>query len=464
MAAVRSTHPQYDQHVDRWLLVRDVVNSNVTQYIKPVDTSDKTRNDRYKDDARLTNFTARTKNGLVGAMFRKDVEIDLPDSIAYLEDDATGDKLSLTKLSQEVSGETLQAGRYGLLTDFPASEDGLTVAEVTNMNLKARIYKYKAENIRNWQCTPINGQLTVTMITLEEAVDSIGEDGFTWEQSTQYRVLRLIQGTYMQQLFDEEDNLLHEYIPRGFDGAPWDHIPFVFVGAVDNNCKVDPSPLHDLASLNIGHLRNSADYEESVHITGQPTLVISTDMSNEEFRSANPNGFQIGARRGINLGPGGSANLLQATPNQLADVAMQRKEEQAVMIGARLVVPAGSSETAEATRIKHSGENSVLSILSKNVEDAINQSLLWASRFMGEEQSPDDIIFILNDQFFDVTLDPQMVMAQLQLFNNGIIATQDIRHTLRKTGTIQADRTDDDIDEDVSNIDPIGGGGFDGDN
>jgi len=458
MSAVKSTHPSYDKNVVRWQLVRDVINSDVKQYIKAIDPTDVLRSERYRDDARLTNFTARTKNGLVGAVFSKDIETDLPLTIEYLNVDATGNKLSIQSLAQEITGEVLQAGRYGLLVDFPASEDGLTAAEVENMNLRARINRYKAENIINWQNTIINGQHTLTLVVLEEHVSRIGFDGFTWESVAQFRVLRLVNGVYVQQLFDEESNLIHEYQPRDFSGTSWDFIPFVFVGADNNDSEIDPAPLYDLSELNIGHLRNSADYEESIHVTGQPTLIISTDMSAEQFADANPNGVLIGARRGHNLGAGGSAMLLQADPNQLADVAMQRKEEQAVMVGARLVMPAGTNETAEAARIKHSGENSVLSTITHNVNEGLLTCLDWVLKFMTNEEAGDDLVFLINDQFFDVTLDPQMIMAQLQLFNNGIIAAADIRDTLRKTGTIKADRTDDDIDVEVLDINPIDGG------
>lgn len=459
--SVSAHHPQYNEHVLRWELVRDVVNSNVKNYIKDIEASDRVRNERYKDDARFTNFTGRTKNGLVGAVFRKDIMLDLPTSIEYVIADVTGNNITLERLAQEVTGEVLQAGRYGLLVDYPASEDGLTAAEVANMNLRARVNKYKAESIINWQNTIINGQHMLTLVVLKEWVDSIAEDGFTWQTEIQYRVLRLIEGVYVQQIYNKEEKLVHEYTPRDFSGASWDVIPFVFVGSEDNDPEIDNAPLYDLAALNIGHLRNSADYEESVHVTGQPTLMLSTSMSVEEFKSSNPNGIQIGSRRGHNLGPGGNALMLQASPNQLADVAMQRKEEQAVMIGARLVMPAGTNETAEAARIKHSGENSVLAIITHNVNDAIFQCLTWIMKFMTNEEVGDNVIFEISDQFFDTTIDPQLLIAQLQLFNNGILAAADIRGSLRKAGVIEADRTDEDIDNEVLQVNPLAGN-FDG--
>jgi len=454
--SVTSKHPQYNNNVGRWTLVRDVINSDVKQYIKSVDSSDVERSERYRDDATFTNFTGRTKAGLVGAVFGKDIEIDLPGSIKYLEKDSTGNGLSLEKLAQEITGEVLQAGRYGLLVDFPASEDGLTAAEVTNLNLKARINKYKAESIINWQQSTVNGISQVILVVLLEHVDTVGEDGFTWVTEKQYRVLRLINNVYVQQMYNQDGDLIHEYIPRDFNGVSFEIIPFVFVGSEDNDSDVDIAPLYDLSQLNIGHLRNSADYEESVHVTGQPTLIMSTNMSAQEFKNANPGGVIIGARRGFNLGPGGSATMLQASPNQLADVAMKRKEEQAVMLGARLVMPAGQNETAEAARIKHSGENSVLSTITKNVNDALLTCIDYAMRFMSNKQVTQDVIFVMNTQFFDVTVDPQMIMAKLQLFNSGIIAAQDIRTSLRKTGELAADRTDDDINSDVEQMDPIG--------
>lgn len=454
MSGVSSQHPEFDANIFKWTLVRDVVNSDVVSYIKDIETGDVIRNERYKDDARLTNFTSRTRNGLVGAVFAKPIEIDLPTSIDYLVDDATGNRMGLEKLAQGTLGEVLQAGRYGLLTDFPASEDGLTASEQSNLNLKARIYRYKPESIINWQSNVISGAHTLTLVVLKELVAGLEDNGFTWTSTIQYRVLRLIDGVYVQQIYDHDEELVHEYTPRDFNGNRWTEIPFVFVGAEDNDAEVDPGPLYDLAELNIGHLRNSADYEESIHVSGQPTLMLTTSFSAESFKEANPDGIKMGSRRGYNLGESGSATMLQPNPNQLADVAMQRKEEQAVMIGARLVQPTGSNETAEAARIKHSGENSVLSTITNNVNDAINQCIRWTLTFM-DKNPEQEFTFVINKTFFDQAADAQVLIAQMQLFTNGIIASKDIRSSLRKTGLIAADRTDDDIDADIANTNPL---------
>lgn len=454
--SVSAQHPEYTDNLPKWKLVRDIVESkDIKSYVRDVDITDPARNNKYKEAAMLVNFTDRTRNGLVGAVFRRDPTIDLPSSIEYMEEDATGSGQTLAKLSKEITGEVLQAGRFGILVDYPASENGLTAAEVDDMNLAARMYKYPAESIINWQTQNVNGNNVLTMVVLKEIIQKVGEDGFTWEAQEQFRVLSLIEGVYTQSLFDEGQDLVNAYEPRNFDGSTWDHIPFVFIGSSDNDTKVDSAPLYDLAVLNVGHLNNSADFEESAHVMGQPTMVIATELSPEEFNSFNPNGFVFGSRHGHILGPNGSAMLLQAAPNQLVDQGMMRKEEQAVMLGARLITKAGINETAEAARIKHSGENSVLSNIADNVEDGIDRALVFVLEFMGSVNEFMDITFELNDQFFDSSLEPQSIMSTIQLLNNNIISKQDVRALLRKHNQIDPLRTDEDIDNDIGTENPL---------
>lgn len=456
---VNAAHPDFDKWHKTWQLVRDVVKSDAKKYIKDIDITDPDRCKKYRDDAQFTNFTSRTKAGLVGAVFRREPIISLPDEIQYLLTDATGHRMPLKKLAQECVGELLMAGRYGLLVDYPASDQNLSQAEIEQMNLKARIYTYCAESIINWQEKIINGCPVLSLVVLKEEYAELGEDGFEWIKKTQYRVLRLVDGVYIQQLYDGERlELVSQYTPTDANGNVWEYIPFVFIGSEDNDSDIDPVPLYDLAALNIGHLRNSADYEESIHIVGQPTLVITSELSMEQFAAANPNGVLIGSRKGINLGIGGSAQFLQANPNQLADTAMMRKEEQAVMVGARLIVKQLDRETATAAKMRHSGETSILETISNNVEQALEIACAYVAKFMSGAEYEDDesetgiegIDIELNNQFFDKDLDPNFILAQIQLLTNRIIAPSDVRQQLRAYGVINHERTDEEIDEEIT--------------
>jgi hypothetical protein len=493
---VKSTHPMYDEYAPRWVLTKNVVKSHVKEYIKDVeDVSSSTehmaplpehasqeekdryafhwnritregscRNQRYKDDAQFINFTARHKNFLVGAIFRKPIQTTLPPLIDYINVDITGSGISLQKLAQEVAGELMQTGRYGLLVDYPPAPDGLTLQEVEAFNLKARVSKYPAESIINWQTENLYGVERLTLVVLMEQASEIDpEDGFKWVGVTRYRVLRLVDGVYTQMTFNGDGEKTDEFTPKDKAGNTWNEIPFTFVGSEDNDADIDGSPLYDIAMVNIGHLRNSADFEESIHICGSPTLIISTEMSPQEFNVANPDGVKIGARRGHNLGANSSAMFLQPDPNQLVDVAMKRKEEQIVMMGVRPLVLGGTNETAEGVRLRLTGETCELTILSLNIQQALIQCAKWLNRFMNEAWESDDIIIKVNTDFVGLKLDAQEKQVLIQMYNNGVIAKKDLRLLLRENGDLPTlvERTDEAIDEDVANdvtnVDPLEG-------
>jgi len=450
---VNSTHPQYAHHSERWERVRSVIDSEVQKFIKTIDVNDSARDKQYRDDAILTNFTLRTRNALVGSVFRLPATVDLPRELEYLVPDATGDMLTLEQLAQTITSDVIEVGRAGFLVDYPTAVEGLTEAEVEELALSARIKPYKAETIINWSVKQIGSIAKVDMIVLLEASQELGEDGFTWEAAVQYRVLRLVEGVYTQIVMNDEDEIISAVQPRRNDGTTFDTIPFVFIGSENNDPQVDSAPLYDMSNINIGHYKNSADYEESVHITGQPTLFMSSAFSADDFAEANPNGVKIGARRGHNVGEGGSAMLLQAAPNQLADEAMKRKEQQAVMTGARLIMPQSGVETAEAAMLRASSESSVLNIIVNNVEAGLVKALEISTQFMGG--NPEEIEYKLNREFFDNRMDPQELMAQIQTLDRQIISTKDLRANMRRAGLIAADRTDEDIDEDLGDMDPL---------
>lgn len=429
---VDSTHPEYDKSIKRWELVRSVVDNNAQKWIRTVDLTDPMRSDQYKQDAILTNFTRLTKIGLTGLVFRRPATIEVPSQLQYLMDDATGYDFGLEQLSQQVIGEVLVTGRYGLLVDYPTED---------NKGNVARIKPYLAESIINWKYKEIGSEYKLSLLVLKECIDETSDDGFEWVERIQYRVLVLDQeNVYHQVIYDEDGEVEGSSTPTGYNGLPLNEIPFTFVGSENNDACMDSIPLYDLAVVNLGHYRNSADYEESIFVTGQPFIVINLGETNEdEFRQANPNGIKFGSRAGLTVGMGGSAQLLQANPNQLADTAMKRKEEQATAIGARLIAPPGGRETAEAARIRFGSQNSALYTITKNVSLAFQSCLDFVAIFMME--SPQDSDFELNDQFYEEDADPNLIAQEIMLVQAGCMTREEVRTNLGKSGIELDDET-----------------------
>lgn len=410
---------------------------------------------QYKKRAMFLNITGRTRTGLLGAVFRKTAELQLPAGVEYLKENASGDGTSLEQLSKEAVGECLDAGRGGFLVDFPAVEGVSSMADMQGRS--ALIHHYCAESIIDWNEQVIDGVKRLVYVCLLECVSEFSAESLERTTGTQFRVLLLVDGRYVQRVYAEDGNSYSEVAPLDKNGRPFDHILFSFYGAQNNDASIDKSPLEDLADVNILHYGNSATVEESGFISSQPTLFITTDITADDFAKLNPNGMHIGSTRGYNLGKSGTANLVQATESQLARTLLKDKEEQMLMIGARIVQKAGGAETAEAVRIRYSSDNSVLGTIAGNVSEALKRAILDAERFMMGEPDEDGTVFWLNQSFFDETMTAQDILAQIQLWQQGFIAKKDVRVNLRQGGVLEADRTDELIDDDLAQQPPVTG-------
>lgn len=464
--------PDYLRRARQWRVMRDAIEGvdaikdrgvaylPYPQPVLPSDSPDvaaekEARYADYKARANFVNATTRTHDGLNGAIHRLPPTIALTSRIEYLEESTDGGGLPLAGMAKAITGELLAVGRVGLLADYPQAPEGAT-ADIT-AGLQATIATYPAEAIINWRETIMAGRKLLTLVVLLEA-DFREDSDFGGEYKAQYRVLRLEDGVYTQALYDSTGDLIEgPFAPRDGQGRTFDQIPFTFAGAYNNAAATDVPPLYDLAQLNIGHYRNSADFEEACFIAGQPTLFLSSEMTSDEFTRANPSGVRIGSRSGHFLGKGGNAVMLQANETNMARQAMQDKEQQMLMIGAKLVRDAGGTETAEAARIRASGEVSVLSTLVSNASAAVRQCLAWCDRFMGG--NGEGIEFAINDEFFADTVTGQDIASMMGLVDAGHISQADLRSKLRKAGWVAPGRSDEEIDADIINAMSLTNGG-----
>ncbi len=477
---------EYINRLEEWQTVRDCMAGAKTvkdageDYLpipNPSDTSHENilRYRQYKKRAQFVNFTARSARGFVGLVRQREPIVELPPDMEYLIKSATASGVGLNQLADDTVRELLATGRYGYLADYPEQPRNLSKAETKRIGNKGRILTYQAEQIPRWHESIIDGVRVLDYVKLVEPVEKLGKNGNTIEETFQYRVLRLspqelldqegnqilddngdIKFTnpiYTQALYDDEatSTLIGDImIPLQSDGQPFNFIPFIFAGSESNDPKVDPAPLYDIADINIGHYRNSADYEESAFVVGQPMLGIVTDISSEAWANANPN-FSFGCRAGVFLGANGDLKLVQAQPNTIAKEAMDSKENQLKMIGAKMIETDNTAETATAARITNGAENSVLGKIVLNTSDAIVTAIGWLGLFQGVLTK--DVIFELNTRFYDPGVDPQAIMASIALYDRGIIAKADVQDFSRKQGVVDSDRTNEDIDKDaVDNV------------
>lgn len=452
---LKKTHDQYEDNIKRWRTMRatiggqDVIKGEKRvngELYRPRDflpdfvPANKERYQAYLQRALFTNFTGWTHNGIWGAVFRKPFPtLELPEAIEYVKDDIDGTGHGLEQFVKEVTSEVLGVARYGILVDYPEGEG------------KAYVAVYNAESILDWSWEQVDGISRVTMVKLEEPA-TINRD-----HKSQYRYLMLDkEGWYFQQVWGEDERPLTDPIyPSKNNGENWDYIPFQFFGSEDNRPDVDKPPLLDIAWINISHYQNSADLEENLHIHGQGTLFVTSSLSVDQWKEANPGGVTVGSRTGHFIGPDGNAILLQLSEASAISKAQKDKVEDMIGIGARFIQDKGSTQTAEAARIGEAQQNSGLATAVGNVQDGIINVLKWMAEFQGGD--PEAVEFEMNRDFFDRTLTAQEISAHIMLQDSGLSSKTASRKVIRRAGWIPGDMTDEAIDkENGGRIDDTG--------
>jgi hypothetical protein len=213
--------------------------------------------------------------------------------------------------------------------------------------------------------------------------------------------------------------------------------------------------LYDIAVVNIGHYRNSADWENNLSVHSGGTIVLGTEQTDEEWKKANGDGeILLGEGNGIRLsGQGAFAELLQLDSAQAIMEEMKNKEQRMIQIGARIISKdKGENETAKAASIRVSSENSILDTMVGNVDEVINKALEDVMLFVG---TTGEIEFSLNRDYWVDQLDPQLAMALIQLHDINALPIADIIRHLQQKDLIDKTMTIEQVQQIISEESPI---------
>jgi hypothetical protein len=413
----------------------------------------------YRQRAVFYNVTQRTLDGLVGEVFLRAPISEVPPELESILKDANGDGVSLEQQAKIALSAVLSKGRGGLLVDYPTTSGVTTRQQQLDGEIRPTIVFYQPANIINWKIVKIGGKTLLSLVVLKEVYDRDGADGYTTQSAIRWRVLKLVNGNYVQELYEPSGGPSTNQQPGGVvavtvgglapvktfnitdaNGVPLREIPFTFIGSKDNSQLINPAPMLSLANLNIAHYRNSADYEESVYIVGQPTPV-ATGLSQQWVKDVLKGVLRFGARGGISLPVGATFAIAQVQPNVMAKEAMDAKEKQMIAIGAKLVEQRKVTQTATEAEINSAAETSVLQSCAGNVEAAFQWALEWCGIFAGVITYADDaearkkvVKYELNTDFDIMRLtwqDRQQLLKEWQAHG---ITTDEYRNVLRQAG------------------------------
>ena len=461
MPNIAYIRPDVKESMPDWTLVNDCikgqrqVKSKKELYLpKPSgDLDPEYAEERYKaylTRALFYNGTGRTADGLVGQVFGKEPETKLPSDLQPYEEDIDGYGTSLTQQSKLVLKQNVSVGHGGLMVDYPKPEKAVSMADINSGRIRPRILNVLAENIINWRMVNIGGETKLQMLMIYEEV-TVSDDGYEQEKEPRWRDYQLRRdesGFYVTvSVWKENDssdpNNKEQYVRESgpdviiADGRRMDTIPFIFYGALNNEPTIDKPPMLDLANLNIGHYRNSADYEESVFIVGQPTPVF-TGLTQDWVDNNIKGKVVLGSRAAIGLPENATADLMQADPNSMPYEGMKQKEDQMKSIGAKLIEPGFTKTTATQVLVDASSESSILTTATENVSAAYQSALKFFRMFIGGNDDQ-EIVFQLNTDYDVDRMDAQERSQTILEWQAGAITWDEMREALRLAGVAKMD-------------------------
>lgn len=487
--AVTQTHPDYTKRLPQWTRLHDAIEGEDQVklrgklYLPMLTGQQRGEYLAYLQRAMFYGATDRTVDGLVGAILRKDGEQEWPDS---KEDNllAVGHEgESWAEVVHTTLAEVIGVGRYGLLVDAPKVEGGLPY-----------VAQYTAESICDWETAVVGGRRIPVSITLKEKRLSYEQGGMVRKEEIGYRVLRLgppgliprpgaaaeiheggdgataiVQRTkfhaflieylrlgdddltaegmvYWQEIWvkakdprrGNEWELADVVVPRMTAGKAVGSIPFVFFNPSSTKAQPEKPPLLDMVNVNFSHFCNSADLEHGLHFTALPTpWAAGFDIPE----------LTIGSERAwVTEDSGARAGFLEFTGAGLGTLSaqMDKKEQLMAVLGARLLEEQPKHVEAAATvRLRHQGEDSALSRISKAVSDGLTTVLRTLAEWLGVT-TVEDILIRLNRDFDTKGIEPKFLAQLMLAVQSGMVSWSTFFHQLKVHEVIPEGVTEED--------------------
>lgn len=454
---------------------------------------------QYLASAHFFPGASRALAGFTGLLNQDPAVVVAPAALKPFLDDVTssGSPITAQEFTAAAVMEVCKVGRCGVFTDYPERALGVAPPNrllAERLRLRPRWRLYAAESIWDWHEVRVGERTVLAYVLLHERQEvpaPTEDDEFAWEEFEQ---LRLLDRAFPPIDLDER-SFPDEALPaNGGDGRVYRsrlyrrdaqdkdkwvlvpgttafprvggklmaELPFDFGGSRTASPDVDRPPLDDAVTVNIGHYRNSAAHEHGLYFTANPMAYLfgfdqDQELSEQDIVRLN------GAKAEIRWTFGSSkmlvlknaqaqADVLSASAEDLSAVreAMAEKRDELVaVVGRILAQEKKAAEAAKTEELRREGERGVLTTVARAVSAMMTRALQRAQAWT--ESAEGEVSVKVSTEFFaeGFTPDDALKIAELWV-KHGLIAKSDVRKALRRGGIIDAERTDKEIDSELS--------------
>jgi hypothetical protein len=382
-------------------------------------------------------YTQRLVRAATGLILRKPITvIGDPYWTDVFVKDVDGCGSDLDEYARRLLICALTYGHSNTLVDFPAPTGARSLAEERNQNRRPYWIEVDPANVYGWRLDrEVNYGKLIQVRIAEQAVVPEGDfgekvfDQIRVIEPGQYKIFRKKETTKDMYTQDESfagnfDSPANEKDYELVESGEFSlgEIPLVTVYAGKTDTMTSKPPLLDIAYLNLAHFQRQADLIHSLHVASQPLLVMEgwDDQTKDMAISVNYAMATQPGNKVYYVEPAASAFEAQAAEIQELQLQM------ATLGISTLSQQKFVAESADARRLDRVDTNSMLSMVSLDLEQKVQKAFNLSADYLGLEPPE---VKISRD--FDIErLIGQDITALTSLFDQQVIDREEFRDIL----------------------------------
>jgi len=383
-------------------------------------------------------FTQRLIRAATGLVLRKPITLTGdPYWTEMFKMDVDGCGSDLDEYARRVLMCSLTYGQSHILVDYPAPSGAVSLAEERQQNRRPYWIEVDPNNLYGWRLDRESNYGNLIQVRLAER--AVLPDGDFGEQVFEqirviepgkYRVFR--KTDQIDEMYDVNDNSYagefdaqttgEEYTEVESGEFSLGEIPLVTVYSGKTENLVSKPPLLDIAYLNLAHFQRQADLIHSLHVASQPMLVM-------EGYDDQTKDLAISVNYAMATQPGNKVYYVEPASSAFDAQSAEIKELQMQM--ATLGISTLSqqkfvAESADARRLDRVDTNSMLAMVSMELEQKLQKAFNFSAQYVGIEPPE---VKISRD--FDIErLIGQDITALTSLFDQQVIDREEFRDIL----------------------------------
>ena len=383
-------------------------------------------------------FTQRLIRAATGLVLRKPITLTGdPYWTEMFKMDVDGRKSDLDEYARRLLMCSLTYGQSHILVDYPAPSGAVSLAEERQQNRRPYWIEIDPNNLYGWRLDRESNYGNLIQVRLgEKAVlpdGQFGEKVFDQVRVIEpgsYRVFR--KKEQIEEMYDVSDGSSVGSFEAGSSDKDYKQvesgefslgeIPLVTIYSGKTDNLVSKPPLLDIAYLNIAHFQRQADLIHSLHVASQPMLVMEgyDDQTKDLAISVN---YAMATQPGNKIyyvEPASSA--FEAQSAEIKELQMQMATLGISTLSQQKFV----AESADARRLDRVDTNSMLAMVSMELEQKLQKAFNLSAEYVGIEPPE---VKISRD--FDIErLIGQDITALTSLFDQQVIDREEFRDIL----------------------------------